>query len=247
MFRIGMPPDWSLDGHYINSLLGLANGLVFIYFVAVSVTLVALIVLFRRRKGRKAAYFDGTRPGDLWLTFSLAALVFISVDINLELHSESHLREHFFNFPKPEQALRIEIMPQQWAWNIRYAGPDGKFGTDDDVVTLNDLRIPTHQPVLIQLQAKDVIHSFTLPYYRLKVDANPGSINQAWFQAEQEGISEIACSQMCGWAHFQMRGEVTAMDPKSFESWMREAAANAKIGHDAADKFAQWGWDWKDE
>ena len=247
MLRFGMPPDWSLDGHRIDWLIGLANSLVAFYFAAVAIALVALIVVFRRRPGRKAAYADGGRPRDLWITSALAILVFVSVDLNLEIHADRDLERHLWKFPKPDHALRVEIMPQQWAWNVRYAGPDGKFGTADDIVTLNDLRVPVGEPVLVQLVSKDVIHSFTLPFYRVKLDANPGSINQAWFQAEHAGASEIACSQMCGWAHYKMRGMVTAMEPRDFDRWYAEASAQAKVAYDPADTIAHWGWHWHEK
>ncbi|MHB8417597.1 MAG: cytochrome c oxidase subunit II [Myxococcales bacterium] len=246
MLHPGMPPDWSLDGHRIDWLLGLANGLVGFYFAVVAITLVALIVLFRRRRDVKAVYADGNRPRDRWLTASLALLVFVSVDVNLELHAHADLVQHFWHFPAAKEALRIEVMPQQWAWNVRYAGPDGRFGTADDIVTLNDLRVPVGKPVLVQLRSKDVIHSFTLPFYRLKLDANPGSITEAWFQAEEPGRSEIACSQMCGWAHYAMRGQVTAMPPAEFDRWAQQASANSELAHDAADPLADWAWRWRD-
>ncbi len=244
MLRFGMPPDWSLDGHRIDALIGLANGLVAFYFVIVVAALATMIVVFRRRPGRKVAYFDGSRRRDVWLATALSALVFVSVDVNLEVHADLDLHRHFWNFPKPEEALRVEIMPQQWAWNIRYPGPDGKFGTADDVVTLNDLRFPVGKPVLARLMSKDVIHSFTLPFYRVKVDANPGSMNEVWWQPEKPGTSEIACSQMCGWAHYKMRGTATAMEPADFDRWYAEAAAEARAGYDPKDTIAHWGWNW---
>ena len=64
---------------------------------------------------------------------------------------------------------------EQFAWNIRYAGPDGKFGTPDDVVSLNQLHFPVGKPVVVTLRSKDVIHSFFLPEFRVKQDAVPGT------------------------------------------------------------------------
>ena len=83
----------------------------------------------------------------------------------------------FWNFDEVEQrpdAVRIEVNAHQWAWDARYAGPDGKFNTKDDIVTLNDIRVPVDTPVLLQLASTDVIHSFYLPNFRVKQDAVPG-------------------------------------------------------------------------
>ena len=96
----------------------------------------------------------------------------------------------FWNFDKAEQqpdAVRIEINAHQWAWDARYAGPDGKFNTEDDIVTLNDIRVPVDTPVILELASADVIHSFYLPNLRIKQDAMPGMINRMWFQAKETG------------------------------------------------------------
>ena len=118
-------------------------------------------------------------------------------------------------------------MPQQWAWNFRYAGPDGMFNTKDDIVTFNELRVPAGHPVMLNLKAKDVIHSFYLPNFRLKQDANPGAITRSWFKALKTGNYEIACSQMCGWAHYKMKGDLIVLADADYARWMKEAEGDA--------------------
>jgi cytochrome c oxidase subunit 2 len=105
--------------------------------------------------------------------------------------------------PSENEALVVEVTGEQFAWNVHYAGPDGKFGrTDvklldvqsnslgldrddpaakDDVTTLNQLYLPVNKPVIVRLRSKDVIHSFGVPEFRVKQDAVPGLTIPIWF------------------------------------------------------------------
>ena len=124
----------------------------------------------------------------------------------------------------PKDAMQIEITGEQFAWNIRYAGPDGKLGTADDVVTLNQLHFPVGRPVVATLRSKDVIHSFFLPEFRVKQDAVPGMSTRIWFDAMRVGHWEIACAELCGLGHYRMKGFVTVESPEEYEKWLKEQA-----------------------
>lgn len=153
-------------------------------------------------------------------------------------------------FPAESEATVVRVIGEQFAWNIHYPGPDGRFGrTDiklvdasnplgldrrdaaakDDITTINQLNLPIDRPVIVHLSSKDVIHSFGLPYFRVKQDANPGMTIPVWFQPTMltpEGESwEIACSQLCGLGHYRMRGFVTIQTREQFEAWLKEQAA----------------------
>ena len=100
------------------------------------------------------------------------------------------------HMPPESEALVVQVTGEQFAWNIHYAGPDGVFGrTDiklidlqsnplgldrsdpaakDDVTTLNQLYLPVNRPIIVKLRSKDVIHSFSVPEFRVKQDAVPG-------------------------------------------------------------------------
>jgi cytochrome c oxidase subunit 2 len=105
--------------------------------------------------------------------------------------------------PSEHEALVVQVTAEQFAWNVRYAGPDGVFGrTDiklvnlqdnplgldrsdpaakDDITTLNQLYLPENKPVIVRLRSKDVIHSFNVPEFRVKQDAIPGLTIPVWF------------------------------------------------------------------
>jgi cytochrome c oxidase subunit 2 len=141
--------------------------------------------------------------------------------------------------------VRIEVQAHQWAWNGRYPGPDGKFNTEDDVVTLNDLRVPVGVPVIVELASVDVIHSMNLPNFRVKRDAVPGDLTRLTFKARTPGEYEIACAQHCGPNHYKMRGVLTVLPMERYRDWLRVAEADARRGYDPEDAEAHWGWDWR--
>lgn len=149
----------------------------------------------------------------------------------------------FYAAEPPREAVLVEVTAEQFAWNIRYPGPDGVLGqTDprlisldnplgldktslaarDDIVVLNELNVPVNRPVRIRLRSKDTLHSFFLPHQRVKQDAVPGMTIEIWFVPTQVGTYEIACAELCGFGHFQMRGLLRVLPPEEFEKWLKE-------------------------
>jgi len=132
---------------------------------------------------------------------------------------------------------------------VHYPGADGRFGrtvlalvsddnplgldrTDpaarDDVTTINQLHLPIDVPAIIYLSSKDVVHSFTLPQMRVKQDTIPGTVQPVWFTPTQTGEWEIACSQLCGLAHYRMRGFYTVQTATDFAAWLAGEAPGAQ-------------------
>jgi cytochrome c oxidase subunit 2 len=236
--------DVSRDGHRAVDLFWYTTWMCIVAFTLVVLALIAFSLMYRAKPGRRAFYTHGTDRKSFAITGALAAVVFFTIDMRLVQISQKDIKEYLFNWPTSADTVRVEVYAQQWAWNIRYAGPDGVFNTADDVVTLNDMRIPVGRPVMVNLKAKDVIHSFYLPSFRLKHDANPGYVTRTWFQAQETGNFEIACSQMCGWAHYKMRGELKVLPAADFDAWMKESQGDAVRRFDPADKEQMWGWEW---
>jgi len=148
--------------------------------------------------------------------------------------------------PAPPGTPVIEVMGEQFAWNFRYAGLDGVFGktdpefvsstnpfgvdkTDpaakDDILSINQLHLPEGKPVRMRIRSHDVIHSLYLPYHRVKQDAVPGMQIELWFVPRKQGQYEIACSQLCGLAHFRMRGTIVVESEAAFRKYLADEAA----------------------
>jgi cytochrome c oxidase subunit II len=244
----GLPRDASVDGHRVDWLIGYTTIATAMMFVLVGGVL--LVALARHRAGRRRAdYNPGTRSS-IGVLLGFVAVVAFAVDGNLFVHTLVDMERFFWNFADAEErkdTVRIEVQAHQWAWAARYAGPDGKFNTPDDVVTLNDIRVPVGAPVLIQLAAVDVIHSMNFPNFRVKRDAVPGDITKLTFTPRTAGEFEITCAQHCGPNHYKMRGVLTVLAPDGYREWLSIAEADAPRGYDPEDGDDHWGWDWRTE
>ena len=152
-------------------------------------------------------------------------------------------------FPKPEDATVVQIMAQQFAWNARYPGVDGKFGRQDmklitsdnvfgvdpadpagkdDVQVLNEIHVVVNKPVLIYLSSKDVIHSLKLVAMRITQDAIPGLRIPCTFTPDKIGRYQIECAQLCGNGHAAMAGGfVVVQSQADFDTWLKSKSGSA--------------------
>ncbi|MBI3319935.1 MAG: cytochrome c oxidase subunit II [Candidatus Omnitrophica bacterium] len=233
----GFPVDISTTGHYVDGLFWLASGLTGVAFLAVIGALGYFLLRYRAHPARRAYYTHGDSRGAIGVTSGLALLVFLLIDVNLAYHDHAAWEAVWGTPPLAKEALHVEIMPEQFAWNIRYAGPDGVFRTADDVTTINQLHVPANRPVVVQLSSKDVIHSFFLPNLRIKMDAVPGMVTSLYFQAKTPGTYEIACAEHCGFGHYRMRGFLVVESTEAFTTWMAEQAKEGPPD-------SSWGWTW---
>lgn len=219
-----LPEQASTYAGRIDGIFNLILWITGIVFVAVEVTLVVFLVKYRAREGGRATYTHGSnRLEVIWTIIPALILVFLAI---ISQDSWAYIRNHF-----PQKGTLIDITAEQFAWNIRYPGPDGKFNTADDILTLNQLHIPVDQPAIISLHSKDVIHSFFLPEFRIKQDAVPGLTTRVWVQPLHTGHWEIACAELCGLGHYRMKGYLTVDTPEDFQKWLAQTAADNRAGN----------------
>jgi cytochrome c oxidase subunit 2 len=216
------------------------------FFALVCAGLFGFTFIYHHKKNKKPYYTYGNKKIQFWTINLIAIGVFIGIDATISTVANKDLRDVFWNWPKDkEQPVKIQVMGQQWVWKFRYAGGDGVFNTQDDVVTVNDLRLPINKKVLFQLTSKDVIHSFFLPNTRRKVDAMPGRISRMWFELTKTGEYPIVCAEMCGTAHYKMGAKLTTYSPEDYESWLGQAQKLALQTNDPEDLDLYWGWKWE--
>ena len=233
----GFPADVSAAGHWVDGLFWLALWLTGVTFAIVVGLMGFMLIRYRARPGHHAHYTHGDSRTALGLTLVLAGLVFLLIDVNLAYHDHLAWEAVWGHPPSQAEAVRVQVMPEQFAWNIRYPGLDGIFRTADDVTTINQFHAPLDRPVIVQLSSKDVIHSFFLPNLRIKMDAVPGLVTSLYFQGRIPGTYDIACAEHCGFGHYRMRGMLTLESPEAFAHWL---AAQAQDGP----PDLSWGWDW---
>jgi len=246
------PKDVSLDGYRIDNVIQYTDNVVLFYFSIVVFLMIYFIIKYRSRNGHTAEYDKGDSKKNIIFTVCMGMTVFLTVDVVIERMAFKDLKEAFWKFPKDESVVRVEVMPQQFAWNFRYAGEDSEFSTADDLVpTQNIMHIPVNTPVIIQIASYDVIHSFFIPNFRVKVDATPGMINTLWFQATETGEFEIACAELCGNSHYRMRGSLIVDTQEDYSKWLNGLEEEGELdeddwGDDDEDIPAYWGWPWKE-
>lgn len=223
--RWWLPPSISTFGPKIDQLFFIILGITSVIFIGVQVTLLVFLFRYRARKGVRAHYTHGNNRLELiWTVIPAIILVVLTV------LSQKVWRE--VRGEIPQNAVPIQIEAEQFAWNVRYPGPDAVFGTADDVTTINQLHIPVGKPVRVRLTSigkegkHAVIHSFFLPDFRLKQDVVPGMAIDIWFEATRTGKYEIACAEFCGLGHYRMRGFLSIHSPEGFNAWLKEQATD---------------------
>ena len=154
--------------------------------------------------------------------------------------------QEYFGATPEEGDLQIDVVAQQFFWNVRYPGPDGQFGRTrvqlvdelanaigidpadpagkDDVQLVNVIVVPVDRRVRVRLHSKDMIHSFFLPHLRVKQDVIPGMTPEVTFVPTLVGAYELACAELCGLGHYRMQGMFKVVAQADFESTLREEA-----------------------
>ena len=213
-----LPEQASTYAPDIDNMFHLIMWITGVIFVIVELLLLVFLWKYRHRPGRVATYTHGNNRLEVIWTI-VPALICVMLAL-LSRRIWDHIKENM-----PHDAVEIQVTAEQFAWNIRYPGPDGKFGTADDVTTLNQLHVPVGKPVIVTVTSKDVIHSFFLPEFRVKQDAVPGMHTRIWFEGNKVGHWEIACAELCGLGHFRMKGFITVDTQEDYQKWLAEQAA----------------------
>jgi cytochrome c oxidase subunit 2 len=234
-----LPPAASAHAPDVDLVLTLVHALMGALFIGWSIYFVWALVRFRAARQPRADH-AGTRGRVTFATevavvgAEVILLVGFALPMWFERAADPALRG--------SEATVVRIVAEQFAWNVHYPGEDGEFGVTsaalvsgtnplgldrssmhaaDDVVVVNQLHVPVDRPVVAQLSSKDVVHSLGIPAMRVKQDAIPGSRTTVWFTPTVVGQFEIACSQLCGLAHFRMRAIVTVESLEAFRAFLK--------------------------
>ncbi|MFT0860578.1 cytochrome c oxidase subunit II [Ancylobacter sp. G4_0304] len=142
----------------------------------------------------------------------------------------------FLQLDVPKADLTIKVTGHQWYWSYEYPD-DGGFGFDSMMVPTAELKpgqprllavdnevvVPVNKIVRIQVTAADVIHSFAVPSFGVKIDAIPGRLNESWFKSTKEGIFYGQCSELCGKDHAFMPLAIRVVTEEAYAAWLAEA------------------------
>jgi cytochrome c oxidase subunit 2 len=119
----------------------------------------------------------------------------------------------------PADALTVEVYGQQWWWEYRYNFDVDGDGEVDEIITANDLVVPTDRPIDLRIQSRDVIHSWWAPALNGKKDAVPGRVHPLSIEVPEAKEYIGQCTEYCGLSHAEMRIKVVGMSPDDFQAW----------------------------
>jgi cytochrome c oxidase subunit 2 len=131
-----------------------------------------------------------------------------------------------------ENALEVNVIGKQWMWKLQHPGGQQE---------INELHIPLGRPVKLVMISHDVIHSFSIPAFRVKQDVVPGSYSTQWFTPTKKGEYDLFCQEYCGTGHPDMIGRVVVMDSQNYEAWLAGVPADDTPVISGARLFTTYG------
>jgi cytochrome c oxidase subunit II len=169
------------------------------------ILLLIIIWKFRESRGHAPATFhENWRLEVAWTVVPVLTLITIAIPTYATLHK--------IDAP-PKSDLVVEVIGHQFFWEYRYP----RYGVD---IANEPLVVPAERVVTINTTSVDVVHSWWVPAFALKQDANPGRIGHSWFKA-RAGRYKGQCAELCGPQHGQMFIDVTVVPPDEFEHWIK--------------------------
>lgn len=212
--------------------------LIIITAITIFVTLLLFWVVLRynKRANPKAKQFShNTLVEILWTTIPVLILVFIAYRSFPLLYEQDVMPD-----VAEEEIVDIKIYGRQWFWSYIYGEGDNVVEFDSNMVPENEIQpgqiiqlsvdnpmvAPAGRYVRLSISASDVIHSWAMPQFALKVDAVPGRLNQLWFKADEAGVYYGQCSELCGQRHAYMPIELRILPQAQYDAWLAAAAVS---------------------
>lgn len=186
------------------------------WFLLAQAVFFGLIFKFMAKPGVKAQYISGEKSHEKrWVAIPhYATLVF---DVIIVVMAVKVWHEVKINLPQADSTVRV--IAQQWAWTFVHPGPDNVLDTPDDISVIDELHVEMGKTYHFELTSRDVLHSFSVPVFRLKQDAIPGRIIKGWFKATQTGQFDIQCTEICGIGHAIMPARIVIESDSQHRLW----------------------------
>jgi cytochrome c oxidase subunit II len=233
---LGQPSPWQIGlqqsaSPVMDNIIWFHDFLLYIITGIAGFVLVLLVVVMVRFNARTNPIPSRTTHNTLieiaWTLIPIVILMFIAVP---------SFKLLFLQLNVPPADLTVKATGKQWYWSYSY--PDnGQFEFDSLMLKEgerkegqprllavdNEMVVPVNKTVRVITTGSDVIHSFAVPSFGIKIDAVPGRINETWFTATREGVYYGQCSELCGKDHAFMPIAVHAVSEQAFSAWVEEA------------------------
>ncbi|MEW5794787.1 MAG: cytochrome c oxidase subunit II [Candidatus Zixiibacteriota bacterium] len=181
------------------------------FFLIVTAGVIAF-VLRHRRRGKAGLTYGKDHSLALEITWTVIPVILIVIVFVWGF--KGYMRMNVV----PHGALEIKVTAQKWFWTFDH--PDGANA-------VNELVVPVGKPVKLLMSSADVIHSFFVPNFRVKMDVLPNRYTVTWFEATAEGVYPLYCAEYCGKGHSEMLAAVRVVSDSSYQAWLN---ANSVMG-----------------
>jgi len=194
----------------VNTAFIVILSITIFFLIALTIALIYFIIRYRRSKNPEATQIHGNLTLEIvWTT--------IPVLIVLAMFYFGWTAWKPMESKPPDNAMHIETVARMWKWNFKYPN-----GTRTDT-----LIIPAGQPVALDMESVDVIHSLYIPAFRIKKDVNPGTPRTAWFIANSPGSYDLFCAEYCGLQHSYMITTVKVLPQEEFNKWYSDTVSSS--------------------
>lgn len=210
----------------VDQLFVLITVIVGAWFIAAEAMFFWLLFRFRAKDGARAQYITGKEKHlKRWINIPhglvlVCDIIIIIAAIRVWVTIKQTL---------PPADRTVRVMAQQWAWTFTDPGPDGKIDTPDDIRTTDEMHVEVGKTYHFLLESKDVVHSFFVPVFRLKQDADPGRIYTGWFKPTRIGTFDILCAEICGIGHGAMGAKLVVDTAESYAAWGQSHAVEVPL------------------
>jgi cytochrome c oxidase subunit 2 len=224
-FRI-WPEQASTLAPRVDGLYGFLLGVAVFFSGLIFFLILYFAIKYRRRPGNVLAQQVGTHNllEAIWIIIPLAIAMTAFV-WGAKLYAMVMLSP-------PANSLEVYAIGKQWMWKFQHPGGQRE---------IDELHVPVGYPVKMTMTSQDVIHSFYVPAFRIKMDVLPGRYTATWFEASKPGVYHLFCAEYCGTNHSRMLGRVVALPPTQYEEWLRSNREVEPMAAAGAHLYQQMG------
>lgn len=207
----------------VDALYGFLWALTILFGTVISLVIIYFAIKFRRRNQDEIP-----RPVEGSMKLELAwSIIPFFISMGIFVWSASL---YFNMYHPPAEALEVYVVAKQWMW---------KFQHLDGQREINELHVPVGRKIKLMLTTEDVIHSFFVPAFRLKLDVVPGKYSTLWFEPTKPGRYHLFCAEYCGTSHSGMIGWIDVMEAPEYQAWLAGGAAEGSLASSGEKLFQQ--------
>ena len=200
-----LPDSASNFANSVDNVILFVTVLSVFFFVLISAFLIGFSIKYRRKsENDETPYITGNELMEIIWTVIPSILLMV-------IFAWGYIEFKKLRTP-PSDAMEVNVIAKQWLWQFDYY--DGKK-------SLNELYVQQNRPVRMIMRSDDVLHSFFVPAFRVKMDVLPGRFTQLWFTPTKAGTFDLFCTEYCGSGHSSMLAKVNVLSPEAFARWER--------------------------